>query len=313
MELVNILEKGKRFARNIIGAGILSLAVGCSLFDIPRIPSFTIEQIAIEPNRIMRLRIQDYSNNESGFTLERKVNSGDFSHLADLPSNADSYEDVGVAVSTTYTYRIRASNESGNSGWWEKKIVSLGPQKNSKRERASADAMVFEYNPNRNFGAGLLIVSGTTPYGGEDTGLVSTLLSFTLSPLPIYATYKGASLTMRDVSNGNIPYPIPIELYAALNLEDWNEDTVTWYTQPSLKLSDEKGRFAYVSKNADNENNGVVSIEMDVSRLASYWYSNKSPNYGINLYTDRDDVYWRFGSREGLLFEQPTLNIDYYW
>ncbi len=60
---------------------------------------------------------QDNSNNETGFTIERRVGAGDFAPLATVVAGAANYQDNGLAELTTYTYRVRAYNGVGASAW----------------------------------------------------------------------------------------------------------------------------------------------------------------------------------------------------
>jgi hypothetical protein len=58
----------------------------------------------------------DNSNNETGFTIERKTGaSGSYSVLANVASGAFSYHDNSVLNGYTYYYRVYAYNGSGNS------------------------------------------------------------------------------------------------------------------------------------------------------------------------------------------------------
>jgi hypothetical protein len=58
----------------------------------------------------------DNSTNETGFKVERATNHlGPFTQITVTPANATTYADRGLAVSTTYYYRVRATNSSGNS------------------------------------------------------------------------------------------------------------------------------------------------------------------------------------------------------
>ena len=60
---------------------------------------------------------QDKSNNEQGFTLERKTLSTAWAALASVGANVESYADTSVAAETTYTYRVRAYNTVGASDY----------------------------------------------------------------------------------------------------------------------------------------------------------------------------------------------------
>lgn len=59
---------------------------------------------------------QDNANNEDGFVLERSVgNETNYVVVANLSSNTTSHADTGLSASTTYYYRVLASNAEGNS------------------------------------------------------------------------------------------------------------------------------------------------------------------------------------------------------
>jgi|GEM_PF-4918610 len=57
----------------------------------------------------------DASSNEDGFKVERRTGSGLYSQIATVGANVTSYADASVAPSTSYTYRVRAYNISGDS------------------------------------------------------------------------------------------------------------------------------------------------------------------------------------------------------
>ena len=63
---------------------------------------------------------KDTSNNETGFKIERRLSSqsnASFSQIGTASANAESYTDSGRSASTRYTYRVRAYNSAGNSGY----------------------------------------------------------------------------------------------------------------------------------------------------------------------------------------------------
>ena len=58
----------------------------------------------------------DAATNESGFKIERKTSeTGTYTQIATVLENMTSFSDVSLAPVTTYFYRIRASNEIGDS------------------------------------------------------------------------------------------------------------------------------------------------------------------------------------------------------
>jgi hypothetical protein len=60
----------------------------------------------------------DNATNETGFVLERATNSAFTAGLTsfNLAANTTSYNDTGLSASTTYWYRVRATNSAGASG-----------------------------------------------------------------------------------------------------------------------------------------------------------------------------------------------------
>jgi FtsP/CotA-like multicopper oxidase with cupredoxin domain len=56
----------------------------------------------------------DKSNDEGGFIIER-LDGSDFAQIASLSPNTQSYPDDGLNASTTYTYRVGATNNDGTS------------------------------------------------------------------------------------------------------------------------------------------------------------------------------------------------------
>jgi surface antigen/pimeloyl-ACP methyl ester carboxylesterase len=60
----------------------------------------------------------DDANNETGFKIERKTGAaGRWSEIATAAANVITYSDTGLAASTQYYYRVRASNSAGDSGY----------------------------------------------------------------------------------------------------------------------------------------------------------------------------------------------------
>ena len=60
----------------------------------------------------------DNSNDETGFRIERSADgSTGWSEIATTASNTTTYQNTGLTASTTYYYRVRAYNASGNSSY----------------------------------------------------------------------------------------------------------------------------------------------------------------------------------------------------
>jgi hypothetical protein len=57
----------------------------------------------------------DNSNNEDGFKIERKTATGNFTEVASVGSNINTYSDKGLSPDNEYTYRIFSFNATGRS------------------------------------------------------------------------------------------------------------------------------------------------------------------------------------------------------
>jgi List-Bact-rpt repeat protein len=71
----------------------------------------------------------DNVKNESGFTVERKQGtSGTYSQIAKVEADITSYIDSTVSANTTYCYRVRAYNPTGNSPYMNEVCVTTPTQ-----------------------------------------------------------------------------------------------------------------------------------------------------------------------------------------
>ena len=59
----------------------------------------------------------DQANNESGFKIERNTGTGSFAQVATVGANVTTYANTGLTAATNYTYRVRATNSSGDSAY----------------------------------------------------------------------------------------------------------------------------------------------------------------------------------------------------
>ncbi|MCR4396172.1 MAG: fibronectin type III domain-containing protein, partial [Candidatus Saccharicenans sp.] len=84
-----------------------------AILTLPAAPT-NLVAVAVHERRV-NLSWNDNSGGETGFRVERKTGSGNWSTLTNLATDVTSYPDTSVVESTTYTYRVFAYNGSGDS------------------------------------------------------------------------------------------------------------------------------------------------------------------------------------------------------
>lgn len=105
----------------------------------------------------------DNSTNETGFRIERAAGlnaTSGFAEIATVGANVVTYVDAGLPNSTSYSYRLRAYNSAGNSGY-SNTASGTTPANTPPTITAIADLSI---NKNTNTGAlAFTIGDATTP------------------------------------------------------------------------------------------------------------------------------------------------------
>ncbi|KAA3659176.1 MAG: M6 family metalloprotease domain-containing protein [Calditrichaeota bacterium] len=118
----------------------------------------------------IELTWMDNATDETGFKLERKQGGGAFAEIATLVADYTTYIDVGLTENTSYTYRIRAFNDGGNSDYSaELQVITdsgLDPNTNIALNQPVAVGSQIPSYPKENAVDG----SASTAWGGEKAG-----------------------------------------------------------------------------------------------------------------------------------------------
>lgn len=102
-------------AYNTYGDSAYSGEVNVTTGDPPVAPS-GLKVVEMTKNSV-KISWTDNSDNETGFKIERKTGSGSFTQVGTTSANTVTYSNTGLSTSTTYTYRVRAYNGSGDSAF----------------------------------------------------------------------------------------------------------------------------------------------------------------------------------------------------
>ncbi len=87
-----------------------------TLPDLPAAPSSL--SALTQSNTQINLTWTDNSNNEDGFKIEHKLNTAvTYTQIATVSANVTTFQNTGLTTNTGYSYRVRAYNSGGNSGY----------------------------------------------------------------------------------------------------------------------------------------------------------------------------------------------------
>src|SRR5439155_18435534 len=93
---------------------------GVDFSGLPSLPAHPSNLVGVATSAAsVQLTWQDNSDNETGFKVERALQpngqAGGFTQIAIVSANTTSYVDATVSGSTTYMYRVQATNGGGDS------------------------------------------------------------------------------------------------------------------------------------------------------------------------------------------------------
>ena len=95
--------------------GIESATTDAPPVTIPADPTNLVAN-AISATEIA-LAWSDNSNDETGFKIERSADGSSFTQIATVAADTTTFSNTGLTASTSYTYRVRAYNSAGDSGF----------------------------------------------------------------------------------------------------------------------------------------------------------------------------------------------------
>ncbi|MEX0930421.1 MAG: fibronectin type III domain-containing protein [Candidatus Paceibacterota bacterium] len=237
-------------------------------------------------------------SSETSYILERSTGSG-FSRIALLDENTTTYADTGLSANTTYTYRVRARNSAGDSGYSsEAKATTESESDDETLTTASVPSTPTNLSATADSTSAIFLswsdVADETSYvlersTGSGFNQIATLAenttSYTDTDLSSGTTYT-YRIKARN-SAGDSGYSS--EAKATTESESDGGTTsvsTTWTALPDLG----NGREIYVSSSRGDNSNDGLSPERPVQTLRT-GYSLLRDGYPDRLLLRRGDTF----------------------
>lgn len=269
-------------------------ASGCGIVTVPESPTALTANTTSSGS--INLSWQDNSDNETGFTVERSETSSSsgFIEIDATVADTTTYSDAGLLPSTTYYYRVAATNSSGSSGYSNvtqatTDLAPLSPPQapaNLNGSAISSTAITLYWTDSSNNESSFTIYKAETigsPYSIVGT-VAANIQTYTVTGLSADTTYyfkvvaensAGSSIDSNIAEVTTEPAPVATP-NAPTGL------TVGYSTSSSLTLNwtdasgtSESGFRIYRSATENGAYSGIANV---ISNITTYVNSGLTPN-----------------------------------
>ncbi len=163
-----------------------------------------------------------------------------------------------------------------------------------------ADATVDKTSPDSNYGADEHLYVQYTTESSET--LARAFVKFDLSSIPVGSVIDYAEFAAYVDLLTTEPQDEPVNVGLHTAQSAWDEDLVTWNTQPGLASG-------AITRTVITHTQWIT---WEITELTDYWYKNASANYGFGLDSEQVlDHQMGFGSREDAV-NPPRMIVHYF-
>ena len=141
----------------------------------------------------------DNATNESSFLIERSTNNISYAQIASVGADVTSYPNTGLATSTLYYYRVRASNNAGNSDYSNVASATTLAPAASLVWRGDGAGNVWDVGITANWSA-----SGSPATFANGAGTIFDDSGSNNVPITVSGTPQPASITFNATKNYTI-------------------------------------------------------------------------------------------------------------
>ncbi len=168
---------------------------------------------------------------------------------------------------------------------------------------ASADAYVYERDPNANTGSDVYLFAGNDEDPESQMGVMRSFVRF---DLPAIRAYQVQQAVLRLYYAGYADFENQWRtVFSSAAPTPWDEKTVTWANQP--------GRGMDVAGTTISTNDPFGYVEIDVTTVTSDWLRGSVSNYGLMIQGPESRgsnwAYRVFASRESAYPPQLVITL----
>ena len=236
----------------------------------------------------------DESDNEESFILERAIDGGDFAVLATLPMDTESHLDSGLPPLHTYTYRVKARNDFGDSDYSNETFEYIAEATYALVLKQSVDgyagcrdAYLDSANPTYNYGGDLY-------KSVEDVPKCNFAISFEMPEEVMGKTILEATIVFYCWTVSSWQEGQYLDLYRIT--EEWEEGTAdgafqegsaSWNVRSGvIDWSTPGGTFDPALLDSSLIPNQDYYPEFDITGLVQEWADGTTENFGVLLIND---------------------------
>lgn len=147
------------------------------------------------------LEWDDNSSGETSFKIERKTGaSGTWEVIGTVNPNKEDYSDTGLSAGTTYYYRVKATNQGGDSAPTNEAVANTAPYEATISVNVTPDNASWTINPGNQSGTG----DGPKTVSPSSTGSTYTITpgsapsGYDFPPTVTNSQGGGSSMTLFD-------------------------------------------------------------------------------------------------------------------
>jgi hypothetical protein len=291
----------------------------CYIFTGPPDPARSLKADIISTNKV-KLDWDDDSNNELGFIIERKINSGNFSQIATVSTNTTTYTDNTLSIDNIYTYRVIPYNPYGNAKSYTNELyisTSLikDPPISLKAVPISASEIDLSwiYADSGNYSTAIERKMGSNGKWQLITTLPEGFTSFNDTKLSAGSQYYYRVKNVIDNNTYSRAYP-ENGVSASTKLMAPKELNAKWSSSDTIKLTWRGQSYGekYFIVERKTDNGAYIKVATVSSDNGDYWFdsglvSGKNYTYRIkSVSDDNSSDYSKEITVEGFTINPPS-------